>query len=156
MKQEKTRSADWAQRVVSLFMMQQYLKTAGEAWKETSERGILGFLWEIQKWVGGVMALEGLNSWGWEKEEEIKKPRSKSRKKWGVWGPHLWQCTLWAWFGACKWPVNHIMGSAWPNDIMWEKQKLVKVYRAYGVALQVKPLERRTIYVCEAVHVCGL
>lgn len=38
------------------------------------------------------------------------------------------------------------MGSGWPSDIMWEKEKLVKVDRVYDVALQVKALEIDMIY----------
>lgn len=58
-------------------------ETAGEAWKENPERGeeIPGFLWEIYKWGGGAMGLEGLNSWGWG--SKVKTMRAKSRKKRG-------------------------------------------------------------------------
>lgn len=60
-------------------------ESAGEAWKENPERSkeIAGFLWEIYKWGGGVMGLEGLNSWGWGKKVEMM--RAKSRKKRGFW-----------------------------------------------------------------------
>lgn len=82
-RQEKTRRADWAQRVVGLFMMQQYLGNCRRSVKGERGEEILGFRWEIYKWEGGATALEGWNSWGWgKKAETVRAKKQKEREFW--------------------------------------------------------------------------